>query len=98
MNEYLMDASSAQTVPLQSRVYISYVHLPVCLLLQPSVAVNTLAAKKPKDKPRNPNFGSGPTSKMPGWKLSALEKGAIGRSHRSALGLKKLKDAIAQSK
>jgi phosphoserine aminotransferase len=66
--------------------------------LQPAVAVNTLAAKKPKDKPKNPNFGSGPTSKLPGWKLSALENGAIGRSHRSSVGLKKLKDAINHSK
>jgi hypothetical protein len=35
---------------------------------------------------------------MAGWSLSLLENGAYGRSHRSALGLKKLKDAIALSK
>jgi phosphoserine aminotransferase len=64
----------------------------------PSNAVNVASVSKPREKPANPNFGSGPTSKFAGWSLKGLEGAAIGRSHRSALGLKKLKDALAVSK
>lgn len=45
-----------------------------------------------------PNFSSGPCSKRPGWSLSCLEEAAIGRSHRSALGKKKLARAISESR
>ena len=46
--------------------------------------------EKPTTKPSNPNFGSGPTTKHAGWSLSSLDTSALGRSHRSALGKKKL--------
>ena len=46
----------------------------------------------------NPNFSSGPCSKRPGWSFDALKEAALGRSHRAALGRKKLKDAIEGSK
>jgi len=46
----------------------------------------------------NPNFSSGPCSKRPGWNLNALGNGALGRSHRSALGKGKLQKAIEESK
>ncbi len=46
----------------------------------------------------NPNFSSGPCSKRPGWSFDALKNAALGRSHRSALGRKKLKEAIDRSK
>ncbi len=46
----------------------------------------------------NPNFSSGPCSKRPGWSLNVLEDGALGRSHRSALGKGKLEKAIHESK
>ena len=39
---------------------------------------------KPKIKPGNPRFSSGPTSKHPGWTLSGLETESLGRSHRAA--------------
>ena len=46
----------------------------------------------------NPNFSSGPCSKRPGWSFDGLKDAALGRSHRSALGRKKLKEAIDRSK
>lgn len=52
----------------------------------------------PTVKPDSPNFGSGPCKKRPGWTPEALADGALGRSHRSALGKAKLKEAIEMSK
>jgi phosphoserine aminotransferase len=52
----------------------------------------------PSIKPDSPNFGSGPCKKRPGWTPDALSGGALGRSHRSALGKAKLKEAIDLSK
>ena len=46
----------------------------------------------------NPNFGSGPCSKRPGWNLDSLKDAAIGRSHRSSLGKEKLALAISETK
>ncbi|MBW6485488.1 MAG: phosphoserine transaminase [Syntrophobacterales bacterium] len=46
----------------------------------------------------NPNFGSGPCSKRPGWNLDALKDAAVGRSHRSTLGMGKLQDAINETR
>ena len=46
----------------------------------------------------NPNFSSGPCSKRPGWTFDALKEAALGRSHRSPLGRRKLKEAIDRSK
>lgn len=46
----------------------------------------------------NPNFSSGPCSKRPGWSFDGLKDAALGRSHRSALGRRKLKEAIERSR
>jgi phosphoserine aminotransferase len=46
----------------------------------------------------NPNFGSGPCSKRPGWNLNTLKDAAVGRSHRSALGKEKLQKAVRETK
>lgn len=53
---------------------------------------------KPTSKPANPNFSSGPCSKRPGYQLAQLDTSALGRSHRSALGKDKLKQAIEETK
>jgi phosphoserine aminotransferase len=53
---------------------------------------------KPQQKPQNPCFSSGPCAKRPGWSLEALADAALGRSHRSALGRKKLAEAIELSR
>ncbi len=47
---------------------------------------------QPTMKPNNPNFSSGPCSKRPGYDLSKLDESCLGRSHRSSLGKKQLKD------
>ena len=54
--------------------------------------------EKPTTYPQNPCFSSGPCSKRPGWSLDALKDVPAGRSHRSALGKAKLKEAIDLSK
>ena len=53
---------------------------------------------KPTQKPKNPNFSSGPCSKRPGWSLDALKGAALGRSHRAKIGKDKLAEAIELSK
>jgi phosphoserine aminotransferase len=67
------------------------------MLRQQIVAVR-LFSTKPTAKPKNPNFGSGPCSKRPGWTLDALKGAALGRSHRSKLGKNKLKESIDLTK
>ena len=53
---------------------------------------------KPNIKPANPNFSSGPTSKRPGWDITALSNALTGRSHRSVECKERLKEAIDKSK
>jgi phosphoserine aminotransferase len=49
---------------------------------------------RPARRPANPRFSSGPCAKRPGWSLEALKNGVYGRSHRSAAGKARLKQAI----
>ena len=53
---------------------------------------------KPKSKPKNPCFSSGPCAKRPGWNLTALNDAALGRSHRAAIGRAKLQEVIERSR
>ncbi len=58
----------------------------------------TTTLPKPEVRPACPNFSSGPTAKRPGFSLAQLQDAALGRSHRSALGKSKLKQAIERTK
>jgi phosphoserine aminotransferase len=52
----------------------------------------------PKNKPDNPNFSSGPTTKRPNWSINNLKGALLGRSHRAGECKKKLKEVITKSK
>jgi len=53
---------------------------------------------RPTSRPAQPNFGSGPTSKFPGYSLAKLSPRSLGRSHRSKLGKDMLAEVIEESK
>jgi phosphoserine aminotransferase len=53
---------------------------------------------KPMPRPRNPRFGSGPTTKRPGWSLAALDVTLLGRSHRAAPAKARLAEVIERSR
>ena len=50
---------------------------------------------RPKSKPKNPCFGSGPSAKPPLWSPNVLKGAAVGRSHRSLIGIQKIRDVLA---
>jgi phosphoserine aminotransferase len=52
------------------------------------------ALSKPALRPATPNFSSGPCAKRPGWSASALDRSALGRSHRAKIGKDRLAKAI----
>jgi phosphoserine aminotransferase len=52
----------------------------------------------PDIQPANPEFSSGPCKKRPGYDVSQLFSGVLGRSHRSALGKERLALAISETK
>ena len=53
-----------------------------------------ITSAEPAVKPARPEFSSGPCAKRPGWSPAVYESAATGRSHRSAIGKAKLKEAI----
>ena len=53
---------------------------------------------KPTVRPANPRFGSGPTTKRPGWRLDSLEEALLGRSHRAAPAKERIADVIERSR
>ncbi len=50
---------------------------------------------RPSVKPKDPRFSSGPTKKHPGWSLHSISTHSIGRSHRSAHGLGRIRHMVA---
>ncbi len=53
---------------------------------------------KPKVKPKNNCYSSGPCAKHPDYSLDELKDTPLGRSHRSALGKGKLAESIESTK
>lgn len=54
--------------------------------------------KKPRSKPKNRCFGSGPCSKRPNWNEKILKNAPVGRSHRSTYCLDIIKDVLKKSR
>jgi phosphoserine aminotransferase len=52
---------------------------------------------KPKVRPANPRFSSGPCAKRPGWSLDRLKGALVGRNHRQPETEAKLKLAITRT-
>jgi phosphoserine aminotransferase len=53
---------------------------------------------KPNMRPARPDFSSGPCAKRPGWTTEVLKDAAVGRSHRSKLGKKKIVEAVDRTR
>ena len=54
--------------------------------------------QKPRIRPSQASFSSGPCPKRPNWNLAALNDALVGRSHRSKAGKAKLKAAIDETR
>ena len=52
---------------------------------------------RPETPPKQPSFSSGPCPKPPGWSVDRLDTRVLGRSHRSALGKARLRQAIERT-
>ena len=55
-------------------------------------------ADRPKTRPNNPCFSSGPCAKRPGWTLGALRGAHLGRSHRAKAPKAALAEVITRSR
>jgi D-3-phosphoglycerate dehydrogenase/phosphoserine aminotransferase len=53
---------------------------------------------RPYERPSNPNFGSGPCAKRPGYDLSKLPTNLLGRSHRSAPAKERINKSMRDAK
>ncbi|MCH8177120.1 MAG: phosphoserine transaminase [Proteobacteria bacterium] len=53
--------------------------------------------EKPRERPRDPRFSSGPCKKYPGWELAHLNTEYLGRSHRAKNPKQRLSSAIERS-
>src|SRR6185369_17196826 len=53
---------------------------------------------KPNMRPARPDFSSGPCAKRPGWTPEVLKDAAVGRSHRSKIGKKKIVEAVDRTR
>lgn len=62
--------------------------------METAIRAGVRPAKKPSLRPARPNFSSGPCAKFPGWSPALLRTDSLGRSHRSALGKDRLREAI----
>ena len=58
----------------------------------------TISMERPRMRPANPCFSSGPCAKRPGWTLDALSGALLGRSHRASDGRARLREVITRSR
>jgi phosphoserine aminotransferase len=58
--------------------------------------MNTVA--KPRTKPKNPRFSSGPCTKRPGWSVAALKGALLGRYHRAKETKARLELALVKTR
>jgi len=65
---------------------------------RPALFSSVSALERPKEKPKDPCFSSGPCKKRPGYDVRALDLKVLGRSHRSKLGKERLALAIEETK
>lgn len=56
------------------------------------------SVERPRFKPANPRFSSGPTAKRPGWSPENLRAAVLGRSHRARPGKSRLARAIEETR
>jgi len=56
------------------------------------------APARPRARPGNPRFGSGPVAKRPGWSTHGLERALVGRSHRSREGKARIAEVLARTR
>ena len=61
------------------------------------MSTTILAAEKPRLRPANPDFSSGPCAKRPGWTIEGLSGALLGRSHRAAGPKARLQEVIDRS-
>ena len=54
--------------------------------------------QRPANRPERPWFSSGPTAKRPGWTPAVLESALVGRSHRSAEAMERLKASLDRTR
>ena len=53
---------------------------------------------QPAERPANPKFSSGPTTKRPGWAAANLGTQSLGRSHRAAYPKNRIQAVIKESR
>ncbi len=53
---------------------------------------------KPEHRPSDPRFSSGPCTKHPGWSPRVLESALVGRSHRAAAPLEKIRKVLDETR
>jgi len=57
-----------------------------------------MSENRPAARPARPFFSSGPCAKRPGWTLGGLQGALLGRSHRSAPGRAKIREALERTR